>query len=681
MTAWARPVGAGLAAFAIAARVLWPGDAAGWGLNLLLDAIAMLAAAVVFAGEEKLKAAHAGFALCGLGAWAAISSLWAGEGLPAMSTASSWFAAGALAVACAQSARDSAIHALVAAAASQAGYAIWQRFFGLADVRAAYLANPYQVKFTSALERAEYEARLFTDEAFGTFATSNLLCAFFAIALPVVIGRLLDATSKRARLCLAPVALALVVAAALTKSKGGFIALAAAAAVFAWRVYAPEGQRRLRCGLIGAGAAALIAIALLAIHPGPFDWTNPKSSFGYRANYARGSLGIIKEAPALGVGASNWSAHYTAHMTPTAGEAQRAHFDTLQVLGELGPVGLLLFLAVAVLALRAFLASSGTSELPTPVSEPAQPSTLPAPRFPWPSALGIAAAIAFNEALEHRLYGNGFFAIVIIALLAAAIAGSSEIPLGRFTKAGACAGAAAFFVHGLVEYDLYVPGLVFSLSATLAFAAGAEMRWRGRLVAALPALVSVPALLHAAPFMQADAIVDKTREQVSAQQAAAFGEAHVGAALKSELNEARAWNPYDPDLPYNEAIAIHSGPHKPYECLAALEAAIAIAPYQEGLYQMRGLFHEAHQPLRALKQEAHQDLLAALKDYDRAVELYPNSARLRYMRGWARHAAKVPGWREEFEKALELSRQMDMPRRKLLPEEIEEVREELRKPK
>ena len=30
MIPWARPVGAGLAAFAIAERVLWPGDAAGW---------------------------------------------------------------------------------------------------------------------------------------------------------------------------------------------------------------------------------------------------------------------------------------------------------------------------------------------------------------------------------------------------------------------------------------------------------------------------------------------------------------------------------------------------------------------------------------------------------------------------------------------------------------------------
>ena len=670
MIAWARPVGAGLAAFAIVARVLFPGDAAGWGLSLLLDAIAMLAAAIVFVGEEKLKASHAGFALCGLGLWAAISTTWAGEGLPAMATASTWFAAGALAVACAQSARDTALHALVAAAALQAGYAIWHRYLGLADARAFYLANPYQMRFSSALERAEYEARLFTQEAIGTFGISNLLCAFLAISLPVVVGRVLDSTTRRARLCLIPVALTMAFAAVLTNSKGGFIAIAAAAAVFAWRVYAPEGKRRLRSGLAGAALALALGAALLALHPGPFDWTNPKTSFGYRANYARGSLGVIREAPVLGVGASNWDAHYTAHMSPTAGEAQRAHNDVLEVLGEMGPAGLVLFLALAFLAFRAFLAPTPPdSPLPAPDSPSPQPSTLATQYFPWPAALGISAAIAFGEALDSHVFAMGPFAVGVVALLAAAIAGSSETPSGRFTKAGACAGAAAFFIHGLVEYDLYVPGLVFSLAVALAFAAGAETRWRGRLVAAIPALASIPALLYAAPFMQADTVVEKTGEQVSAQEAAKLREPRSGAALLSELRAARASNPYDPDLPYHEALAVHSEPrHKPEECFAALNAAIALAPHQQGLYERRGFFHEGH-----------QDLPAALKDYDRAVELYPNSARLRYMRGWVRHAAKVPGWREEFEKAFELSRQMDMPRRRLLPEEIEEAREEMKK--
>lgn len=660
MIAWARPVGAGLAAFAIAARVLWPGDAAGWGLNLLLDSAALLAAAVVFVGEEKLRACHAGLALAALGLWAAISSTWAGEALPAMSTACSWVAAGALAVACAQSARDSAVHALVGASALQAGYAIWQRFLGLAPVRAQYLADPYAMKFASAAERAEFEARLFTDEAFGTFATSNLLCAFVAIALPVAVGRLLDATTKRSRICMAPVVLALAAAALVTKSKGGFIALAAAGAVFAWRVFAPEGARRLKTGLIGAGAAAVLAVALLALHPGPFDWTNPKTSFGYRANYARGSVGVIAEAPVLGVGASNWSAHYTAHMTPTAGEAQRAHFDSLQVLGELGPVGLLLLLAVAALAFRAFL-------LPTPDSEPARPSTLNPQRFPWPSALGLCGALAFNEALDGRLSSTGFFAVVILALLTAALAGSSEIPIARFTKVGACAGAAAFFVHGLVEYDLYVPGLVFSLAAVLAFAAGAELRWRGRLAAALPALASIPLLLHASPFMQADTVLDHTRSRPTPEQLREFREPHLGLATLTEIREAREANPHDPDLPYAEAQAVHSAPHKPADCFAPLDAAIRMAPFQAGLYQTRALFHEAH-----------QDLPAALKDWDRAVELYPNSARLRLMRGRAREAAKAPGWREDFEKALALSPLMDMPRRALTAEEIEETRQSLR---
>ncbi|MEK7466027.1 MAG: O-antigen ligase family protein [Planctomycetota bacterium] len=668
MIAWARPVGAGLAAFAIVARVLFPGEAAGWGLSLLLDAIAMLAAAIVFVGEDKLKASHAGFALCALGLWAAVSSTWAGEGLPALATATTWFAAGVLAIACAQSARDSAVHALVAAAALQAGYAIWHRYLGLADARDYYNNNRYQMRFSSALERAEYEARLFTQEAIGTFGISNLLCAFLAISLPLVVGRILDATTRRARLCLVPVALTMAFAAVLTNSKGGFIAIAAASAVFAWRVYAPEGKRRLRLGLAGAGAAVALGAALLALHPGPFDWTNPKTSFGYRANYARGSLGVIQEAPVLGVGASNWSAHYTAHMTPTAGEAQRGHFDILQVLGELGPIGLLLFAAVAFFALRNFLATPEIPPLPTPGSEPDPPPAAPTMQFPWPAALGISAAIAFGEALNSHVFAMGPLALAAIALLAAAIAGSSEIPFGRFTRAGACAGAAAFFVHGLVEYDLYVPGLVFSLAAALSFAAGAATRWRGRLVAAIPALASIPALLHAAPFMQADTVIEKTREQVSAQEAAKFREPHSGAALLSELREARRANPYDPNLPYHEAIAVHSGRHGPEECFSALDAAIALAPHQEGLYQMRGLFHEAH-----------QDLPAALKDYDRAVELYPNNAKLRYMRGWARHAAKIPGWREEFEKAFELSRQMDMPRRQLAPEEIEEAREELRK--
>jgi hypothetical protein len=661
--------GAGLAAFSLGARVLWPGDAAGWGLNFLLDAAALTAAGVVLAGAEKLRAAHAGFALAGLGVWGALSAFWAGEGLPAAATGASWFAAGALAVACVHGARAAAVHALCGSAGAQAGYAIWQRFWGLPALREHATRHPEELKFLDPKELEEYWARLNTNEPFGTFITSNILCAFLAIALPVLVGRTLDARSWRARLCLAAPIAACAFAALLTKSLGGYAALLAAACVFAWRVCFPEGRRRLVAGVAGAGAALLAAAVLLLAHPGRFDWTNPKTSLGYRANYARGSVGVVEEAPCLGVGASNWGAHYTKYLAPDAGEVQRAHCDLLQVLGELGPLGLALFAAFAFFAARGLLRSEGeptARRAPVP-AEHGPPTTNHGSRvaddgprstdlgsrlaFPWPPAIGLAAALAFNEALELRLSGAGVLAAAaILVLLSLALAGSSEAPLGPFTRAGALAAAAAFFVHGTVEYDLYVPGVVFAVAAALGLAAAPETRLRALHAAAIPALAAIPLFLDSPAFMHADAVAFRAhgRDQD---------------LTLDDLRNARRSNPHDPDLPWYEAGFLHALPHHDSAaCLAALDDAIRLAPRQAGLRFLRGRF-----------QWDHGQRVEAAKDFQAAVDLYPNLAEHRYWLGRAKREAGDDGWTVEFLEALKVSEKADMPRRRLNPSQTEEI--------
>ncbi|MBI2922864.1 MAG: O-antigen ligase family protein [Planctomycetes bacterium] len=637
------PLGAGLAAFAIAARVLWPGDAAGWGVNLLLDGAALIAAALVLLAEERLRAAPAAWALGALGAWALASCLWAGETLSALSTGSSWLAAGALAWACAQSARATAVHALAASAAGQAAYAIWQRFQGLPALRAAYRADPGMRTFSSAAERLEFEARLWTDEPFGTFPTSNILCAFLAVGLAFLAGRALDARSKRAR-ALAGAAAALVAGAALlTRSTGGYAALLAGAAVFAWRVFAPEGRRRTVAGLAGAAAALLAAAVLLAARPGPFDWKNPHTSLGFRANYSRGSLGVLREAPALGVGASNWGAHYTAHMVPDAGEAQRAHCDPLQVASELGPLGLLLFLAIPAAALFGSL----RPEEPPPEPEPG--AEIP---FPWPAAIGVALAFAFHELLEGSLAHAGLLgAGGVVAAVAAGLVASAEAPVGRFTRAAALAAAAAFAVHGLVEYDLYVPGVTFALAVALGLAATRPLRMKPVLAAAPLALAGVLAMLEAPAWMNADTTLrddDATLEDV---------------------RQAAASNPLDPEIRVREAHTLHAAPHDPAACLRALDEAVRLAPRQAGLRWQRGRLRWDH--------GERADTAA---DFRKAVEFYPNACQERFWLGRALRAAGDPGWRAEFARALDLSPRADAPRRRLTPEQEEEARRALAGP-
>jgi len=641
-----------MAAFALAARILWPGDAAGYGLNLLLDATAMLGAAILFISEERLRASRAAWALAGLGVWAALSTFWAGERLPALTTGASWLAAAALALACANGARDAAIHTLVASAGAQAAYAVWQRFWGLARLREHLKGDPAALDFISDSEKLEFVSRLNTDEPFGTFPTSNVLCAFLAVALPVMVGRALDARSAKARWLMALPALAAALAAVLTRSMGGWVALAAAGAVFAWRALFPGGNRRALAGL--AAALALGAI-LLAARPGPFDWQNPKTSLGYRANYARGSMGIVREAPVAGVGAGNWGAHYPKHMPPTAGEAQRAHFDALQIWGELGPLGLALFLSIPLLFFSSLLKPSTTPSLPPPELPPSHDSPPTTHPSHWIApAAGIAAAFLFNEAIEGRLSDAGFLpAAAALALLACAFVASTEAPFGRFTAAGALAGAAAFFTHGLVEYDLYVPGMAFALAAILGLAAAPAGRFRAALAAAVPAAAALVALAWAPSLMTADAILDGARS---------------GKATAQDFADGRAANPWDSDLPYFEAGARHAGPHKPGDCLAALDAAVRLAPHQAGLAWLRGRFRWDH-----------GERAATLDDFQRAAALYPNLAEHRYWLGKAKQEANDPSWREEYRRALELSAAADLPRRSLRGDEAEEIRKALAK--
>ncbi len=217
-----------------------------------------------------------------------------------------------------------------------------------------------------------------------------------------------------------------------TRSRGGFVALAATAMVLWW-----QSRHRLALGLAGLAAAA-VALALL-----PPDWYARIASiedyardpsFALRLRVWRWTLEeVVAAAPLWGGGFGVFTLNGIRHSQE---EYLNAHSIFFEVLGEHGLVGLALFLALlaggVLTALRTARAAAGCEELAWVVR---LGRLLPA------SYVGYATAGAFlNMAFFDLLYQLLAITILARALVRdhqAAPLGAAD-PLGRDLAAGGC---------------------------------------------------------------------------------------------------------------------------------------------------------------------------------------------------------------------------------------------------
>lgn len=223
-------------------------------------------------------------------------------------------------------------------------YALQQYFGGLEDTR------QYAALYAPDLP-ADLQLRLTSNRVFGTFVYPNALAGFIVLAFGPVLAwiwvraRIWDAKVRWLTLLL--VGGLMVLTLALTGSRGGFVAFAAAvmAGLFC---LVPKGSRRTWWVVV-----ALVAIAgvfLVAQRAGVIRLST--ASVSARGDYWRGAIQIARDHPWLGTGPGTFGSIYPKYKTALTEEAQLVHNNFLQMWSDSGLAGFVIFALLWLVGLR-----------------------------------------------------------------------------------------------------------------------------------------------------------------------------------------------------------------------------------------------------------------------------------------------------------------------------------------
>ena len=183
---------------------------------------------------------------------------------------------------------------------------------------------------------------------------ANALGILCAVGFVIAIGLLLDERRPLGVAWLAGTGATLAIAAALTSSRGAWLACALGLTTLAVvRVRARVHCRPHIWGTLG-GLVAVAAAVLFVL--------SPTSALGDRAAYWRVAAEDVREHPVLGSGAGTFDDYWSANR-PVATNVHDAHNLYLESLAELGPLGLLLVLAVLLTPLVALAAVRSDPEI------------------------------------------------------------------------------------------------------------------------------------------------------------------------------------------------------------------------------------------------------------------------------------------------------------------------------
>lgn len=445
-------------AITVAALVLrWcvSGGQASAGINFFVHAIVLSAALVWLAagavrGTWTFRSAGPAVPLAIFGVLAIVSILRASYKLPALEHAFAYVSLGVL-------------YLLVLNLFGTRRHLLLTMILGFVAVVCVYSLLQYFVIFDEVRKSAEgqafaargdeFSARLMGNEVWGTFFYANSLAGFLALALPILAGLIVDLRERISRIFAIAIGALAVGALYLTGSKGGWVAAGAGLGLFA-ALAATRTRPGLRKGVwIAAGAGTALVIALMIA--GPLSPSKVGGdSMRLRGVYWKSALEITKTSPVLGVGLDNYQDHYTEFKGITQQETRKAHNDYLQVLAEMGVLGLL--------ALLGFVGWTISHGVKAPHAEPVALD----PGKHEALILGIAgfAAIAlawkltgvFDEPLYLLAVGAAW--VLVTALAHKGLTESAGGSLDH-VRLGAIAGFVAMALHMTVDFDLYEFGL------------------------------------------------------------------------------------------------------------------------------------------------------------------------------------------------------------------------------
>ncbi|SEU33040.1 O-antigen ligase family protein [Stigmatella erecta] len=180
----------------------------------------------------------------------------------------------------------------------------------------------------------------------GVYADPNHMAMNMALVVPLAVAFLARKESGwLMRVLCALAAVLSVVAIVLSHSRGGFIGLSVAMGVWAIRE-----KRRIQAVVVGG----LLALGLVLFAPKSFWQRNETVTSFHQDASAMGRVyawqvasRISLDKPLLGVGAGGFRFAWPLYAPPEARQAYVAHNIFLDVIGELGFVGLALFLVFA----------------------------------------------------------------------------------------------------------------------------------------------------------------------------------------------------------------------------------------------------------------------------------------------------------------------------------------------
>ena len=399
--------------------------------------------------------------------------------------------------------------AVLATAALVALYGFWQRLVGLDMVRETLRSTAVGGKIMAtpgAMGRAH------ANEIYSTFVYPNALAGYLGLVLPLCAG---TALAARAAHEMVPGILAWGLAAAigiglvLTGSVGGWVAAAAGLVVFAllmkgrWLVEAvrarlPESTRARRAVLAAAAAAALAALIVIGV----IFMRTPSMQF--RVEYWRAGASMLADKP-MGSGLGSFGERYTRFKTPAGTEVREPHNVYLGLAAEAGPVVLIALGFLLAGFAMACLRPRGREEKP-PAAQTSSNSWF-GELSPWRTLAlvgglcGVLAAFVASATTEAGVQASSIMELfggeadsrgVFTGIAHLAFLPAWGVLFWLFfrldpgapaVRAGIMGGIAAVLVHGLVDFDFSVKGIMLTSAAmgAVALAGGerAEVQMRG----------------------------------------------------------------------------------------------------------------------------------------------------------------------------------------------------------
>ncbi len=273
------------------------------------------------------------------------------------------------------------------------------------------------------------------------FWDPNVYGRYLALVIVVAMAALLWAKERRSFTLLTALVAVLWLGLAQTFSQSSFIALLAGLAVLA----AIRWSWRWTLAAVLAGLVGAVLVVTLVGGSGKVNFSRLNIDTSGRANLVQGGLDLFAERPIQGYGSGSFQAAYRDHRENKDVPVSISHTEPVTIAAEQGLLGLILYVALIVVALWTMTSgirgppmggTGGESEngasLPRPQDSPPVPLA-GNPQDPPSTLLAGRAAVlaAFVALLVHTMAYAGFFEDPITWVLLAVGASLAATPTVR----------------------------------------------------------------------------------------------------------------------------------------------------------------------------------------------------------------------------------------------------------